>query len=102
MKVYIVTCDWLFMDNSDLEITAFNTFQKAFDFFNKTIEENKQSHPWLSDIFDEYITPPENEYSLYSNIPTDSNKETECCWRITDKKFDGNYFLIDLRILEIQ
>ncbi len=102
MKVYIIICDWKFQDNSYLDIMIFDSYKKAFDYFNETVNDNKANHPWLSDIFEEHKIPPKKAYMFNTCIPTDTSKEKECFWRLSDKNYEGDYFFIDLNIKEVQ
>ena len=71
MKIYLVVFEWSTEDDSDVDIEAFDSYEKATNRFNERIQEEKTDMSWVHDAFDE--------------CPPDTRLETYAYWSITNK-----------------
>lgn len=46
MKVYLVVFEWSTEDDSDVDIEAFDSYEKAAERFNERIQEEKTDMSW--------------------------------------------------------
>lgn len=53
MKIYLVVFDWSTEDDSDVDIEAFDTYEKATLRFQERINDEKTDMSWVHDAFDE-------------------------------------------------
>lgn len=53
MKVYLVVFEWSTEDDSDVDIEAFDTYEKATLRFQERINDEKTDMSWVHDAFDE-------------------------------------------------
>lgn len=102
MKVYGVIFDWSTNDDSLVEVELFDTYQKAFDRFNKIIDNEKTSGmSWVVDAFDEKGIVLDG-YEFEEHIESDGLRELDCWWNITDKNDWYQHDFLELRIMEVK
>ncbi len=53
MKIYLVVLEWTTEDGSDVDIEAFDTYEKALERFFERINEEKTAISWVQEAFDE-------------------------------------------------
>ena len=53
MKIYIVVFEWSTEDDSDVDIEAFDTYEKAALRFQERINDEKTDMSWVHEAFDE-------------------------------------------------
>lgn len=81
MKVYLVVFEWSTEDDSDVDIEAFDSYEKAAERFNERIQEEKTDMSWVHEAFDE----SDNILAGYDfdECPPDNRLETYAYWTIT-------------------
>ena len=53
MKIYLVVFEWSTEDDSDVDIEAFDSYEKATMRFQERINDEKTDMSWVHDAFDE-------------------------------------------------
>ena len=81
MKVYLVVFEWSTEDDSDVDIEAFDSYEKAAERFNERIQEEKTDMSWVDEAFVESdnILPGYD----FDECPPDNRLETYAYWTIT-------------------
>lgn len=102
MKVYLVKLDWSTGDSNDVELTIFDTYEKAYRKFNELIAEEKNpDNSWVGELEWENDHPKDDRIELdYLDRRNDSD-ETECYWLITDTWDFGVHTFISIEIKEV-
>ncbi len=82
MNVYLVVFDWTTEEGSDVDIEAFDSYEKAAKRFNERIREEKSDMSWAYDAFDE----DDNALDGYDfdECPPDTRLETYAYWTVTN------------------
>ena len=70
MKIYLVVFEWSTEIDSDVDIEAFDSYEKAAMRFQERINDEKTDMAWIQDAFDE--------------CQPDTRLETYAYWRIID------------------
>ncbi len=83
MKVYLVVFEWSTEDDSDVDIEAFDTYEKATLRFQERINDEKTDMSWVHDAFDENGDILDG-YDFDERQP-DRRLETYAYWNITNK-----------------
>ena len=81
MNVYLVVFDWTTEEGSDVDIEAFDSYEKAAKRFNERIREEKSDMSWAHDAFDEDGNALDG-YD-FDECPPDTRLETYAYWTIT-------------------
>lgn len=99
-KIYLVVLDWSTDDCSDVDIEAFDTYEKALNRFKEWIEDEKENIDWIHSAFDENgeILP---NYEFDEHWGSE-NGEYPCWWDITDANDWYNHDFLGLRIVEVK
>lgn len=83
MKVNLVVFEWSTEDDSDVDIEAFDSYEKATMRFQERINEEKTDMSWVHEAFDE------NDDILdgydFDECQPDTRLETYAYWSITNK-----------------
>lgn len=82
MKIYLVIFEWSTEVDSDVDIEAFDSYEKAAMRFQERINEEKTDMSWVCDAFDENGDILDG-YDFEECQP-DMRLETYAYWRITD------------------
>lgn len=100
MKVYLVVFEWSTEESFDVDIEAYNSYNKAVTRFKQRIEEEKTDMSWACDAFDENGDIVEG-YEL-EECPPNEELESYAFWKL--KSFYGNdtHDFISIVPLEIQ
>ena len=53
MKVYLVVFEWSDENGKDIDIEAFDNYEKAANRFQERVENEKANVPWVREAFDE-------------------------------------------------
>lgn len=98
-KIYLVVLDWHTNDGEDVDIEAYDTYDKALSHFMQRVEEEKTDIDWIHDSFD-------NDGNVLSGVILDEHygapqREGECWWEITNKDDYGLRDYLYLRVIEI-
>lgn len=82
MNVYLVVFDWTSEEGSDVDIEAFDSYEKATERFNERIREEKSDMSWAHDAFDE----DDNALDGYDfdECSPDTRLETYAYWTVTN------------------
>ena len=101
MKVFIVKIDYSTEDYHDVELFAFQDYDKAYDKFKELIHAERQpENSWVGNLDFDDEGEPIGHYELYYE---DNNTcESEVWWRIEDQWDSRYYVYIDLLVLEVQ
>lgn len=83
MKVYLVVFEWSTEDDSDVDIEAFDSYEKATMRFQERINEEKSDMSWAHEAFDG------NDDILdgydFDECQPDTHLKTYAYWSITNK-----------------
>ena len=83
MKVYLVVFEWSTEDDSDVDIEAYDSYEKAAMRFHERINEEKTDMSWVHEAFDE------NDDILdgydFDECQPDTSLGTYAYWNITNK-----------------
>lgn len=82
MKVYLVVFAWSTEVGSDVDIDAFDTYEKAVARFNERIDDEKTYESWVREAFDENGDILD-EY-CFDECQPDTSLENYAYWSITD------------------
>ena len=82
MKIYLVVFEWATEDDSDVDIEAFDSYEKAIMRFQERINDEKTDMSWVHEAFDENGDILD-EYD-FDECPPDMRLETYAYWRIID------------------
>ena len=82
MKVYLVVFEWSTEDDSDVDIEAFDSYEKATMRFQERINDEKTDMSWVHDAFDENGDILDG-YDFDECRPN-ARLETYAYWRITN------------------
>ena len=82
MKVYLVVFEWSDEDGKDIDIEAFDSYEKAAARFNERIENEKANAFWVQEAFDEDGNILDG-YDFDEYKP-DTRLETYAYWSIRD------------------
>lgn len=98
MKVYLVVFEWSDEDGKDIDIEAFDSYEKAAKRFQERIDNEKTNISWIRDAFDE------NGDILdgcdFDECQPDTRLETYAYWSIAD---EYNYLRSDyLSIIQLE
>lgn len=100
MKVYLVVFEWSTEDDSDVDIEAFDSYEKATMRFLERINEEKTDMYWVHEAFDE------NDDILdgydFDECQLDTRLETYAYWSITNKYYWSMHDYIALVQLEVK
>ncbi len=100
MKVYLVVFEWSTEDDSDVDIEAFDSYEKATMRFQERINEEKTDMSWVHEAFDENDDILDG-YDLNECQP-DTRLETYAYWSITNKYNWSMHDYIALVQLEVK
>lgn len=83
MKVYLVVFEWSTEDDADVDIEAFDSYEKAANRFYERIQEEKTDMSWVHEAFDE----SDNVLDGYDfdECPPDKHLETYAYWTVTQR-----------------
>lgn len=83
MKVYLVVFEWSTEDDADVDIEAFDSYEKAANRFYERIQEEKTDISWVHEAFDE----SDNVLDGYDfdECPPDKHLETYAYWAVTQR-----------------
>lgn len=90
MKVYLVVFEWFDEDGKDIDIEAFDSYEKAAVRFQERIENEKANVPWVREAFDEDGNILD-EYD-FDECQPDTRLETYAHWSLRDAY---NYLMYD-------
>ena len=82
MKIYLVAFEWSDEVGSDVDIEAFDSYEKAAMRFQERINDEKTDIPWVHDAFDENGDILDG-YDFDECRPN-TRLETYAYWRIKD------------------
>lgn len=82
MNVYLVVFDWTTEEGSEVDIEAFDSYEKAAKRFNERISEEKSDMFWAHDAFDEDGNVLDG-YD-FDECPPDMRLETYAYWIVTN------------------
>ena len=82
MKVYLVVFEWFDEDGKDIDIEAFDSYEKAAKRFQERIDIEKANVPWVREAFDENGDILDEYY--FDECQPDMRLETYAYWCITD------------------
>lgn len=82
MKIYLVVFEWSTEIDSDVDIEAFDSYEKAAMRFRERINDEKTDMAWIQDAFDENGDILD-EYD-FDECQPDTRLETYAYWRIAD------------------
>lgn len=82
MKVYLVIFEWSDEDGKDIDIEAFDSYEKAAIRFQERIENEKANAFWVQEAFDENGDVLD-EYD-FDECQPDTRLETYAYWSIRD------------------
>lgn len=82
MKVYLVIFEWSTEIDSDIDIEAFDSYEKAAARFQERINDEKTNIYWVWAAFDENGDVLD-DYD-FDECQPDTRLETHAYWRITD------------------
>lgn len=82
MKVYLVVFAWSTEVGSDVDIDAFDTYEKAVNRFQERIDNEKTYESWVREAFDENGDILDEYY--FDECQPDMCLETYAYWCITD------------------
>ncbi len=99
-KIYLVVFDWATEDDHSVETNAFDSYEKAVNYYNDLIEYEKQPDMWAASAFKDN-GELEKDYEL-DELKPDLEKETECYWDLTCKDNYCLYDYLSIRILEVK
>ena len=100
MKVYLVVFEWSDAMGKDIDIEAFDTYEKAAKRFQERIDDEKANMPWVRDAFDENGDILD-EYEFYECQP-DTRLETYASWSLIDTYDYSMYDYISIIQLEVK
>ena len=100
MKVYLVVFEWSDEVDSDVDIEAFGSYEKAATRFQERINNEKTDMSWVRDAFDENGDILDG-YD-FDECQPDVHLETYAYWRITDAQNWRTYDIIQIVQLEVQ
>lgn len=83
MKVYLVIFEWSTEIDSDIDIEAFNSYEKAVARFQERIDDEKTYESWVREAFNENGDIFEG-YDCNECQP-DTSLETYAYWSIIDE-----------------
>ena len=101
MRIFIVKLDYSTEDYHDVELFAFQDYDKAYDKFKGLIHAERQpENSWVGDLdFDDDGEPVSEHYEL--DYEDNNTCESEVWWRIEDQWDSRYYVYIDLLVLEV-
>ena len=82
MKIYLVVFEWSTEIDSDVDIEAFDSYEKAVMRFQERINDEKTDMAWIQDAFDENGDILDG-YD-FDECQPDTRLETYAYWRIAD------------------
>lgn len=82
MKIYLVVFEWSTEDDSDVDIEAFDSYEKAAMRFHERINEEKTDTSWVHEAFDENGVLDGYDFD---ECQPDTRLETYTYWSITNK-----------------
>lgn len=100
MKVYLVVFEWSTEVDSDIDIEAFSSYEKAAARFQERIDDEKTYESWVRDAFDENGDILDG-YD-FDECQPDTRLETYAYWRITDPYNSRMYDYIAIIQLEVK
>ncbi len=83
MKVYLVVFEWSTGVDSDIDIEAFDSYEKAAKRFQERIDDEKTYESWVREAFDENGDIFEG-YD-FDECQPDMHLETYAYWHIVDE-----------------
>lgn len=102
MKVYLVKRDWSTGSDSNIELTVFSAYDKAYKKFKKLIaEEQKPENSWAGKLKWKNGVPRNNRVGFEFLERRSETDETECYWSITDTRKPGVYTCMSIIIKEV-
>ena len=102
MRIFIIKLDYSTEEYHDVELFAFQDYDKAYDKFKELIlNERQPENSWVGDLdFDDDGEPVSEHYEL--DYEDNNTCESEVWWRIEDQWDSRYYVYIDLLVLEVQ
>ena len=100
MKVYLVVFAWSTEVGSDVDIDAFDTYEKAVTRFQERIDDEKTYESWVHEAFDENGDILDEYY--FDECQPDMRLETGAYWSITDPCNNRMYDYITIVPLEVK
>lgn len=98
MKVYLVIFEWSDEDGKDIDIEAFDSYEKAANRFQERIENEKANVSWVREAFDENGDIVDG-YDFGEYQP-DTRWETNAYWSLRDTY---NYLMRDyITIMQLE
>ena len=101
MRIFIIKLDYSTEEYHDVELFAFQDYDKAYDKFKELfLSERQPENSWVGvlDFDDEGV--PIGHYEL--DYEDNNTCESEVWWRIEDQWDSRYYVYIDLLVLEVQ
>lgn len=100
MKVYLVVFEWFDEDDKDIDIEAFDSYEKAAKRFQKRIENEKTNVSWVREAFDENGDILDG-YD-FDECQPDTSLETYAHWSLRDAYNYLRYDNITIVPLEVK
>ena len=100
-KVYLLVFEWSTDDGQDVDIQAFDSYEKAKQSYEELIhDETTSGNSWAADAFDENGNILHG-YELEEHCCSE-NEEYDCWWELTCKNDWYMHDFISIRTLEVQ
>ena len=101
MRIFIIKLDYSTEEYHDVELFAFQDYDKAYDKFKELIlSERQPENSWVGNLdFDDNGEPVSKHYEL--DYEENNTCESEVWWRIEDQWDSRYYVYIDLLVLEV-
>ena len=102
MRIFIIKLDYSTEEYHDVELFAFQDYDKAYDKFKELIlNERQPENSWVGNLdFDDDGEPVSKHYEL--DYEDNNTCESDVWWRIEDQWDSRYYVYIDLLVLEVQ
>ena len=102
MKVYLVKLDWSTEDSNDVEITIYDTYEKAYAKFKELIaDEMNPENSWVGELEWKDGVLQDDKVELDFLDRRNDIDETECYWLITNTWNYGVHTFISIEIKEV-
>ena len=101
MRIFIIKLDYSTEEHHDIELFAFQDYDKAYDKFKELIlSERQPENSWVGNLDFDDEGEPIGHYEL--DYEDNNTCESEVWWRIEDQWDSRYYVYIDLLVLEVQ
>ena len=101
MRIFIIKLDYSTEEYHDVELFAFQDYDKAYDKFKELIlSERQPENSWVGNLDFDDEGEPIGHYEL--DYEDNNTCESEVWWRIEDQWDSRYYVYIDLLVLEVQ